>query len=230
VRDSLRFVENNPTHTFEYSWRSERKEFDSSGKVTSENMLMGEKVTIQGVSIHRLLERNGTTLTDDEIRSQEMRIKETIAKVKAERQRGPGKQANGDEWIREVGDALDFKVVGEETVDGRSAWVLTCSPHAGYSAKNMRARVFEKMNGKLWIDRADRELVRAEAETFDTVNVGLGLLGRIEKGTRFQLTRTRLPEGAWVLDSQNIRFGARVLLVKWVGNEIHRKHWNYRRQ
>jgi hypothetical protein len=163
------------------------------------------------------------------MRSQEKNIHETVAKVKAERQRGSGKKGNQDEWIKEVGDALDFKLAGEETLHGRPAWVLTCSPHRGYSAKNMRARVFEKMNGKLWIDKAERELVRAEAETFDTVSVGFGFLGRIEKGTRFMLARTRLPEGAWVLDSQKIRFGARMLLVKWVGNEIHRTHWNYRR-
>jgi hypothetical protein len=94
----------------------------------------------------------------------------------------------------------------------------------------MRAKVFTKMNGRLWVDKADRELVRAEAETFDTVNVGLGFLGRVEKGTRFRLARTRLPDGAWVLDSQRIRFGARVLLVKWMGKEIHTSHWNYQRK
>jgi hypothetical protein len=32
--------------------------------------------------------------------------------------------------------------------------------------------VFEKMRGRLWVDAYDRELAKAEAETFDRVNVG----------------------------------------------------------
>jgi hypothetical protein len=227
VADSLRFVESDKGKDLDYSWRSDRKQFDSSGKITSQTTLVGEKTTVDGVAVHRVLEKDGRKLSEKEAREQEAKIREAVEKAKAERR--AGKKGDGDAWVKEVGDALEFKMVGEELVNGRSAWVLTCSPRPGYSPRNMRARVFTKMNGRMWIDKEERQLVRAEAETFDTVSVAMGLLGRVEKGTRFQLARTRLPDGMWVLDTQSVRFGARVMMVKWLGNEIHTRHWNYRR-
>lgn len=225
VHDSLRFVENDQlARQVEYQWQSERKQFDSSGRVTNVTTLSGEKATIDGVPVHRVTSRDGKKLTEDEQREHEAELREAAEKAKAEKRTGNGRT----DWVKEVGDALDFQLAGEDHVNGRAAWVLTCTPRQGYSPKNMRAKVFQKMNGKMWIDKAERELVRAEAETFDTVNIGLGLLGRVEKGTRFQMVRTRLPEGAWVLESQNIRFGARMMLVKWIGSEIHTRQWNYR--
>lgn len=226
VRDSLRFVGDKNADSLEYSWRSERKQLDSSGKVTETTTLVGETVYVDDVPVRRVIERDGERLTPDEAREQEEKIRKAVAKAKAER----NKRGNENDWVKEVGEALEFKLAGEETVNGRAAWVLTCSPKPGYSPKNMRAKVFQKMNGRIWIDKAERQLVRAEAETFDTVNIGFGLFGKIEKGTRFQLAQKRLPDGMWVVDTQSIRFGARVMLVKWIGNEIHTKHWNYRRK
>jgi hypothetical protein len=53
----------------------------------------------------------------------------------------------------------------------------------------------QKTTGTLWIDRTDRELVKAEAEVFDTVNIGLGLLGGVGKGRRFTLQGGDCPTG-----------------------------------
>jgi hypothetical protein len=70
----------------------------------------------------------------------------------------------------------------------------------------------------MWIDRSDTELVRIDAEVFDTVNIGWGVLGRVHKGTRYHAERRRLGE-TWLPRSQTVRFDARVLLVKNVSQE-----------
>jgi hypothetical protein len=182
--------------------------------------------------VSRLTEKNGKPLSDDERREQEEQIKKALAKAKArsaaEIEKARREDEAEDAWIKEVPEALEYTFIGEEAINGRPAYVLTCVSRPGYSPKNMRARVLQKMKGKLWIDRADRELVKAEAETFDRVNVGFGILGRVEKGTRFALARRRLADGAWLAEYQYVRFGARIALIKWVGNEITTRLWDHR--
>jgi len=231
VDDSLRFVDptRNKQPDYYYMVRSERRQFDANGKTRSDETTLATHTFQEGLPILRVLEKNGRKLTDAEGREQEAKISKRVADYRGlslEEQRR--KAAEGTEWIREIPDALDFTLVGEELLDGRQTLVLTCVPHPGYSPRNIRARVLEKMNGKLWVDKTEHELVRVDAETFDTVYVGFGLLGRIEKGTKFTLHRSRLPDGNWVIDSQQVHFGARIMLLKWIGNEITTKMYDFR--
>ena len=170
------------------------------------------------------IQKNGRKLSEEELRKQEETIRTQIAKEKGltaeEREKRRLKAAEDDGWMKEIADALEYKYTGDESIDGRPAYVLLFSPRPGYSAKNVRARLFEKTNGKLWIDKADRELVKGQAETFAPVN--------IEKGTRFSLQRRRLPEGAWLLDNQMVRFAARIALFKYMSNEVITRLSDYR--
>ena len=54
-------------------------------------------------------------------------------------------------------------------LNGRPTLLMEATPKPGYKAKNMRARVFEKMKARIWIDKASSELVKADADMFDTV-------------------------------------------------------------
>lgn len=225
VRDALSFTTENTTDHLSYSWSSARRQFDADGKITSSTSLVGERLMVKGASVYRVLERDGQKLNKDEAQQEEKRITKMVGHTKT----GRSKKSGENEWVREAHEALNFKLLGQEQMSGRKVWVLECTPNPGYEAKNTRARVFEKMKGKLWIDQADRELIRVDAETFDDIDIGFGILGRVTRGTRLQLARTRLPEGEWVLESQMIRFGARVMMVKWIRNEIDNKQWNYRR-
>ena len=114
-------------------------------------------------------------------------------------------------------------------IAGRVALVIGCSPRSEYSPRNLKARVFTRMNGTLFIDKAERQLVQVEAETFDAVNVGFGLIGRIEKGTRFRLSRARESSGDWLMREQSIRFSGRFLMLKHVGRELLMQWYEYRR-
>ena len=226
VKDSLAFLDASKNKTTEYSYtvRNVRKQFESDGKIRSEESSVGRRSYVGGHFVFRMSEKNGRKLTDQELKEQEDRISRRLGELQSmsgtEVENRRRRNAEQDEWASEVPEALQFSVAGEETIDGRRVLVLNCEPRPGYSPRNMRAKVFEKMKGKLWIDRMDRELVKAEAETFDTVSIGLGILGRVEKGTRFSIRRNKLQDGNWVMSEQNIRFGARVMLVKWMGNEI----------
>jgi hypothetical protein len=226
VADALAFADpaGNRMPEYEYTVRNRTKEFDSSGKLRKNEETVGIRTMQEGFFVFRIFERNGKRLTDAENREQEQKIRKRLDDLKSaspeERERIREEEAERNGWVKEVPDAFNFTYAGEEMLDNRKMIVVLCAPRPGYQARNMRARVLGKLNAKLWIDKADRELVKAEGETFERVNVGMGVVAKIEKGTRFALRRMKLADGNWVAQSQNFRFGARIMMFKSVHNEI----------
>ena len=70
------------------------------------------------------------------------------------------------------------------------------------------------------------KLTRVEAEVFDTISLGFGI-GKIEKGTRFHVERSKVPSGIWLLDSQSVRFAVRLMLIKEIQMEIANQYSDY---
>jgi hypothetical protein len=181
------------------------------------------------------VQRDGHPVPDSEIqqnhemartRAAELRAMSPSERAKVEE--AGGVRAKEQDWLKEFPDALDYKKVGEETIAGRRTLVLECSPRKGYKASNLRARVFEKVRGKIWMDAAEEQIVRVDAEVFDTVSIGWGLIGKVQKGTRFHLERSRLADGSWLPNSQSIRFAASYLVFKSLAQEEITRYSEYR--
>jgi hypothetical protein len=237
-------LEDERREQFLFKARNERRELDSNGKVTSERSTVWERIEIDGFAFGRTLIRDGKPLTAEERKSEDADIQKRLVALKVPVQTAgvgrteqreqqtnlPRRKTAQHQWFQEFPEALDYTLVGEEVMNGRAALHLAATPRAGYQAKNMRARVFEKMKCQLWIDKATMELIRADAEMFDTFNVGFGILGRIEKGTRFQIQRRPVADGIWLIDSQSVRFGARLLLVKSMHQESTNAWTDFRRR
>ena len=228
VRKSIAglYLEEERRGEFLFKARNERRELDASGKVTSQSSHVWERIEIDGFAFGRTIERDGKPLTPAERKSEEAAIQKRLTELKAPvRSAGvggrspaasatPPRRPPQEEWFQEFPEALNYKLNGEEILHGRPALRLEAEPKPGYQPKNMRARVFEKMKANIWIDKATSELVKADAEIFDTVNVGFGVLGRIEKGTHFTIQRRLVDGNVWLIESQSLRFGARILLFK----------------
>jgi hypothetical protein len=221
--------------------RHERKEFESNGQVASRHTHVSEHVEIEGFSFTRTIERDGKPLTADERKTEEAGIQRRLAELKAPTPATAGisalpaaatfgRRGPQDDWYQEFPEALDYKLVGEELLNGRVSLHLAALPRPGYQPRNVRARVFEKLKADMWIDKAAGELVKVDAEIFDTVNVGFGFLGKIEKGTRFRMQRRLLADGDWMVESQSARFGARLLLFKTMHTESVTEWSDYRRR
>ena len=221
--------------------RTERKELDANGKVASQTSHVWERIEIDGFPFGRTLERDGKPLTAAERKSEDAAIAKRLAVLKAppsilaslggdsETAATPKRRGQQGQWFHEFPDALDFQLLGEETINGRPAHHLKAEPKPGYQAKNMRARVFEKLNAQLWIDKASSELVKADAKMFDTVSVGFGM-GRIDKGTRFQIQRRLVSDGVWLIDSQSMHFDARIFYFKNMRTESSTQWTDFRRR
>lgn len=204
-----------------------RREFDSDGGLKQEHTFLARRDFLEGWGWIRQIERDGEPVPAAELANSEAALRARIAEFEsmtpAEQRAANAKNRREREeetaWLKEFPQALDYRKTGERTVDGRTVIVLAFSPRPGFKPSNMRARVFEKVRGIAWIDKAEEELVHVDAEVFETVNIGWGVLGKIHEGTRFSLDRRRLEDGNWLPRDQTVRYSARLLLFKTLAQE-----------
>lgn len=98
--------------------------------------------------------------------------------------------------LQEMANAFDFKLIGEQQVNGREVWVLNATPRTGYRPKSRDAKVLTGMRGKLWVDKKDYQWVKVEAEVFRPVSFGL-FIAKVGVGTRLTLEQEPVSANVW---------------------------------
>ncbi len=112
-----------------------------------------------------------------------------------------------------MADAFDFRLTAEEQWDGYALYVIEATPRPGYLPRSRTAKVLVHLQGKLWVDKQDYHLVKAEVEVVDTISVGLFLV-RLAKGSRATFEQARVNEEVWLPRHVWAFVSARVGLLK----------------
>jgi len=206
---------------YEYHERIITKHLDGGGRVEKIEQKAHEVLFLEGSPYRKLLEKDGKPLSEAEARFEEDKLKAVAEERRREtpeqrRKRSEEAQRARERnraALREVPDAFNFRVIGEETVNGRKTWVTWFEPRPGYSPRDRRAKIFPHLKGKLYIDQEEFHWVRAEAELFDTFSFGW-ILVRVHQGSRAVVEQTRTPEGLWVQSRIDLQADARVGLFK----------------
>jgi hypothetical protein len=191
---------------------------------------------LEGSPYRRLVGKDDHSLSPDEERTEQKKLADSIAQrqkeTPAERTRRIAdwekKREREREPLDEVPDAFDFRIAGEAQVDGRDAWIVEGTPRPGYHPRNSVAKLFLKLRGKLWIDKADYQWVKTEAEVTDTISWGL-FVARLGKGARLDIQMTRVNDEVWLPKRIEAKVSARLALVKKYNIESETSFSNYRK-
>lgn len=223
VRKSVERDQVNWARMKDYTWIATvfERRIDDDGSVKSEDKKRWETVVLYGRPFRRMLERHGKPLTADEQRKEQERLDKLAAKFEnespAQRQRRLAdydkKREKERDFLREIPDAYNFRLLGNEQIAGHDTWVIEATPNSSYKPKSSDAKWFSKIRGKFWIDTAAYEWVRLEAETTDTISFGL-FLARIAPGAKLVFEQTRVNDEVWLPKRQIVRGSARLGLVK----------------
>lgn len=143
------------------------------------------------------------------------------------------KERRGREQEERIMDDIlrvyDIRLVRREEVRGRPAIVLTLTPRPGVKPSVEDAAPMTKLRGRAWVDERDFEVVRADLESTDTINLGWGLLARIGSGTTLSLERQKVNDEVWLPARVTAHPKARIALVKKVDAEIISDYSDYRK-
>ena len=141
----------------QYTFREESTvEFlDKDGRPKSVERRTKEVLFFDGTQLERLVAKDGKPLSEKEAQKEKERIDREIAKMKREsasaraKRRGETAAALKEETEgrRQVMEALDLTLKGEEVVAGRPCWLIHGKPRADFKPKGRRADQLKKFQG-----------------------------------------------------------------------------------
>lgn len=221
---------------YTYISRSTIRERDSNGNVKKTEQATNEILYLFGEPHERLLEKDGKPLPEAERRKEQDKLDKLVAKRGAEsaderRRRVEAyekKRREQREFAREVPDAYNFKLIGEEVINGRKAWVIDATPREDYKPKMWRAGMLKKFHGKMWIDQQEYQWVRLEGEAIDTVTFGL-FLARLAKGSKIYFEQLRVNDEVWMPKQIKIDLDARIALLKRLVGDVDLRFDSFRK-
>lgn len=238
VRKSVELDQANWLSMKNYTWTAKEteKHLGSDGRVKSEESKRWETVILYGEPFRRMLERNSKPLSPGEQRKEQDNLDKKVAKLEREspddRARRLAKQEKEREkqreFLREIPDMYNFHIEREDKVDGRGVWVISATPRTDYKPRHWQAKPLLKIKATLWIDKAEYQWVRLEAETIDTISFGL-FLARLSPGSKLVFEQSRVNDEVWLPKREWVRGAARLGLIKKLSMEQEVTWSNFRK-
>ena len=143
---------------------------------------------VNGARFEQLMEHNGQPPSATEQRKSNEDLDRLKHQIAAEQGAQLRKDQENRAFLPDVLQAFDFDLIGEEIVDGRAAYVLQATPHLGYVAHGKYGKMFNKVKGKLWIDKQDFGCIKMDGEVTQSFAVGL-FVARVGRGSHIILER-----------------------------------------
>jgi hypothetical protein len=206
---------------YTFSERVNLRYLDSQGRVKSQEASLHDVMLLDGSPYRRLVARDGRPLPLGEEKKERDELSRSIAERRdqtaAQRAQRLAQYDNRPEWQREawheLPEAFDFRLTGEEVLDGRRMYAIEATPRQGYRPRSITAKMLAHLQGKLWVDKLDYHLVKADVEVVDTISVGLFLI-RVSKGSRATFEQARVNDEVWLPRHLRAYVSARLGLLK----------------
>jgi len=206
---------------YTYVERQEQHKLNGKGEVASTETHTYEVMQIYNEQVRRLIAKDDKSLSPKDAAKEEEKIQKIIDKRKNESDSQREKRLKEEEkerkenreFVQEIADAYDFKMAGVEILDGRETYAIDGEPRPGFEPKRKEAKILPKFRFRVWIDRAENQWVKLDAQCIDTVSFGL-FLARIHKGSRIVIDTTRVNDEVWLPRHVAVHVDVRVALLK----------------
>jgi hypothetical protein len=238
VQRSLTATEGNWKIARNYTFleREDERHLDSEGRVKSKEVKTYDITLLEGSPYLRLTERDDHPLPPAEEKKEREKLEKNIVErqkeTPAERQRRiddyERRRQRQRETMREVAEAFDFRVAGQDRIDGRDVWILDATPRRSYHPRSRDAKILPHVRGKLWIDQRTDQWVKLEAEVIDPVSWGLFLV-RLDRGARIWFDQTLVNDEVWLPKRVSITASARLGVFKKIRVEQETTFRNFRK-
>src|SRR5262249_46930065 len=107
----------------------------------------------------------------------------------------------------------DIRIVGREPIHEHPALLVSFKPRPNYKPQTRQGGIMKHVAGRAWVSEEDHQLVRLDAEVFETVAIGFGVLAKLQKGTHIVSERRKFNDEVWLPARTELSLGARVLML-----------------
>jgi len=196
-----------------YMERDDDRRLDSLGQLKSEDVDVTRMILVNGARFEQLMEHNGQLPSAKELKKSDEDLDKLKHETPAEQTARVRKDQENRSFLRDLLEAFDFHLIGEEAVEGRPAYVLQATPHPGYHAHGKFGKMFSKVEGKLWVDKQDFGWIKVDGEVTQSFSMGL-FVARVQRGSHIILEQTCVGDSVWVPRRLEVRASARILFLK----------------
>jgi hypothetical protein len=181
-----------------------------------------------GGNLSRALLWNGQPLTPELRQKDDERMHKLVSDPDEQAKHVKREKEDGDkarQMFKAIPDAFVFRYDGEENGLVRLAF----TPNEHYNPPNREMQVFRALSGHLWVDRASSRLARIDGSLFEDVTFGFGLLGRLNKGGRFNVVQQQVGPGHWETVSLEVNMSGHAVIFKNINVKQRQELTNFQR-
>jgi hypothetical protein len=172
---------------------------------------------LNGTPYSRLIARDGHPLDAEQDRKEADKYRKVLdtreGETPEQRAHRISKYEDERQFLYEIPEAFNMKLLGHETLNGRPNYVIALTPKRDYIPKSRNARIFPDIEGKLWIDEQDLRWTQADAYVIDPVSFGW-ILARIGPGAHITMKQVKVDGDHWMPKEIDVSGVAKILLVK----------------
>jgi hypothetical protein len=197
------------TDNFEYDKHGERK------KTGSETH---DVIFVEGESYRRLVARDGKPLPPKEEAKEEKKLRQTAEERRKARRKGFFNFSRSFGVSNEDLDKLcDHRLVGEEEVRGRKAWVIEFTPRKDHVPANQHEKDLLSFQIKIWMDQEEGVNVK-----FVLLSVADGSF--MKPGSSLTIESAKINDDAWL--PVLIVLDARIQIAKVIRDSVRSESRN----
>ncbi|HEY1212237.1 MAG TPA: hypothetical protein VGE93_01270 [Bryobacteraceae bacterium] len=173
---------------------------------------------IEGSPYQELIAVNGKPLPEGQQQQEETKLKQEIAKRKAESPDERRKRIASYErdrkrdntMIQQLTAAFQFELIKKAKLGSFNVYVLKATPKPGYNPPNLDSQVLPGMEGTMWIDQKTFQWVKVTAHVIHPVSI-MGFLAQVQPGTRFDLEKRPVGGKFWAPSHFSMRANSKIL-------------------
>ncbi len=199
---------------YTYTQRGTLDELDSNERVKRHEERLSQMVLIEGEPYMRLVEKDGKPLAERDAKlelERERKFRQRLADRK--RRKEEGKKDDADLDLNEdLMSKYRFELIGSEMVNGRPAFVVSFEPKRNDLAVHGRLdRLLNKLAGRLWVDRQDYVIARADMHLAENITAWGGMLASVRKFVA-RIEQVKVDDAVWLPTYGDVYVDGRILI------------------
>ena len=212
---------------YTYSSLQTTQDIDSSGQVKKTESREFEQFYANGHPIGRAVKKDGQPLDDKEQQKETERVTKLVEKA----QNIPSDQPLGEHTISvsQVLEMMDVRNPRREAFRGRPTILFDFIGRKDARTHGLAQDLSKTLQGTMWVDEADRQIVHLEVRFIDNFDVGAGIFARIQKGSWFYFDQALVNGEVWLPVGGEGTIQARILLVKGIRQHGTERDYDYKR-
>ena len=223
VKETRDNLERSQREQNRFAYKERRTELHTNpfGRLGTGGVVVYEVTPLEdGTAIDRkLVERDGKPVPDAKIERRTLTLRDSARQERRTRRSGL------DDSIAMLEFALDRR----ETVRGRTMIVVTFKPKADARPETSQGRIARVFSGSVWVDEAQKQVTRIEATTIDDLSMGLGLVARLNEGTKATVIREQVDGNIWLPTSIRFTGTGRAMLFRRLNIDQRIEWFDYKR-